>query len=316
MPADEIALVADIGGTNTRVGLARGPKLLPETIRRFRNAEFADFEAVVAAYREAEGDPACAAACVAIAGPVRDGAGTLTNLNWTVDGASVARVERTAVLNDLQAQGHALGRIAPENLREVIGGVPGTEQSARLVIGVGTGFNTAPVYPTPGGGRVVPPAEAGHATLPARIEADLRLLTFVSQNHGYPDIEEALSGRGLENIYAWIASEAGKDARLPSAEIIAGAEAGEALSRRTLEVFVRLLARVAGDLALNAMPFGGVYVSGGMGRAMAPWFDQFGFADEFRAKGRFSGLMDQFPVFVIEDDYAALIGCAAFLDRS
>jgi hypothetical protein len=53
------------------------------------------------------------------AGPVRDGVVQLTNLDWRIDRSVLARVltaEKSAVLNDLQAQGHAIGHIAPENL--------------------------------------------------------------------------------------------------------------------------------------------------------------------------------------------------------
>ena len=38
---EPLFLVADVGGTNTRVGLARGRIVLPETVRKYRNAEFA-----------------------------------------------------------------------------------------------------------------------------------------------------------------------------------------------------------------------------------------------------------------------------------
>ncbi|HHS94429.1 MAG TPA: glucokinase, partial [Rhodobacterales bacterium] len=35
--------------------------------------------------------------------------------------------------------------------------------------------------------------------------------------------------------------------------------------------------------------------------------------EAMRDKGRFSGFMKNFPVFVIEDDFAALTGCAHHL---
>ena len=43
-------LLADLGGTNTRLALAEDGRLLPETLRRYRNDEFASFESVVAAF--------------------------------------------------------------------------------------------------------------------------------------------------------------------------------------------------------------------------------------------------------------------------
>ncbi|MBT8410097.1 MAG: glucokinase, partial [Alphaproteobacteria bacterium] len=148
-PADVYSMVADIGGTNTRVALAEGEDLLPDTIRRYRNSDYPGLETVLRAYIEAEGGVDCKGASVAIAGPVRDGRGTLTNLDWTIDEDTVARATRAetvAVLNDLQAQGHALGRIAEENLVTILDGQPAAPDAAKLVIGVGTGFNVAPVH--------------------------------------------------------------------------------------------------------------------------------------------------------------------------
>ena len=47
--------------------------------------------------------------------------------------------------------------------------------------------------------------------------------------------------------------------------------------------------------------------------AGAPYFDKMGFGASFRDKGRFSEFMDQFPVWLIENDEAALLGCASHM---
>lgn len=57
----------------------------------------------------------------------------------------------------------------------------------------------------------------------------------------------------------------------------------------------------------------GIYLAGGVAWAFAPNLGRFGFGESFCAKGRFSDFVAQFPVSVIEDDYAALIGCAAHM---
>jgi glucokinase len=315
-PADTYSLVADIGGTNTRVALALGPDLLPETIRRYRNADFPGLETVLRRFIEEEDGVDCKGACVAVAGPVHDGRATLTNLDWTIDRASVARAaqaETVAVLNDLQAQGHALGRIAPENLRRVIAGPDEALGTTKLVIGVGTGFNSSPVYETPLG-RIVPPSESGHANLPVRTDADLRLLRHVETIHGFPSVEDVLSGRGLERVYLWLSEEAGAPLEKAAADVVATcADGSDPIAREAVRVFVRLLGAVAGNLALIFLPFGGVYLIGGVMRHVAPFLDEFGFDEAFRDKGRFAGFMGNFGVAVVEDDYAALVGAAAHL---
>lgn len=316
--ANSVSLVADVGGTNTRVSLADGDRLLTETIRRYRNSEYPGLESVLTTYLGEEGNPDCAAAAVAVAGPVRDGRGELTNLDWAIDRDTLARAakaEHVAVLNDLQAQGHAVGRIAEENLRDVAEGSV-SDNAASLVIGVGTGFNAAPVHNTPAG-RYVPPAEAGHANMPIRTEAELRLCKYVESAHGFPAVEDVLSGRGLERIYGWAASEAGVPGEKSAADIMAACAVGEdEVANEAVRRFVRTLGTVAGNLALNHLPFGGIYLVGGVSRAMGPYYDRFGFTEAFRDKGRFSGFMRNFRVRIIEDDYAALTGLAAHMEET
>ncbi len=314
--APPLSLVADIGGTNTRVALARGGRVDRATIRRFANADHPGLGPILSAYLDEAGGPDCAGACVAVAGPVDDGVAEMTNLDWTIDRDLVARATkaaRVAVLNDLQAQGHALGGLAPESLRPVIEAPAARDGAARLVVGVGTGFNAAPVHEAPGG-RIVTASECGHVSLPVRSEADLRLMRFVEEAHGFAGVEDVLSGRGLERLYAFHAREAGRGDRAEASAIMASIAAGrDPVAAATGQSFVRLLGTVAGDLALTHLPFGGIYLIGGVARAFAPHYDRFGFADAFRDKGRFSAFMRAFPVAIVEDDYAALEGCAQYL---
>ncbi|HSG36545.1 MAG TPA: glucokinase [Paracoccaceae bacterium] len=315
-PANSLFLVADIGGTNTRVALADGRRILPATIRRYSNAEFPGLESVLRRYIDDEGGVDPKAACVAVAGPVREGRATLTNLDWTIDKTTLmraTRAETVAILNDLQAQGHALGHLEPSVIRPILAGPAAQGQAARLVIGVGTGFNAAPVFET-GQGRLVPPSEAGHANLPIRTDADLRLCRYVETAHGFPGVEDVLSGRGLERTYAWLGEEAA-DPRERSAQQIMESCA-DGTDERAIEaarIFTRILGTVAGNLALIQLPFGGIYLVGGVSRAFAPFLERFGFGEAFRDKGRFAGFMGNFSVSVVEDDFAALTGSAAHL---
>lgn len=315
-PANVFSLVADIGGTNTRVALAHDRALVAGTIRRYSNADYPGLETVLRRYIADEGGVDTRAACVAVAGPVRDGRATMTNLDWTIDKDTLRRATRADVvdiLNDLQAQGHALGHLDIARIRTVIPFPDAAANAARLVIGVGTGFNIAPVFET-GAGRFVPPSESGHVNLPIRSDADVRLCDFIATAHGFPSVEDVLSGRGLERVYAWVGHEAGTPREASAAAIMAACDAGtDPLATRAAAVFARMLGTVAGNLALITLPFGGIFLVGGVARAIAPHLATFGFAEAFRDKGRFAGFMGNFGVGVIEDDYAALTGSAAHL---
>ena len=86
-----LTLVADIGGTNTRVALADGAVVRQNSVTKFRNADFTGIDAVLARYMTQEGIARIDGACMAGAGPVQDGAVTMTNLHdengapWIID---------------------------------------------------------------------------------------------------------------------------------------------------------------------------------------------------------------------------------------
>ncbi len=312
------SLVADIGGTNTRVALADGQIVRPDSIRRFANVEFEALEPVLQRYLAECGNPAVSGACVAAAGPVHDGVATMTNLDWTIAPAGLSAATgaaHTAILNDLQAQGHALGSIGQDHLRPVITG-PAKPGAAMLVVGLGTGMNAAPVHETKWG-RIVAASECGHISMPVRTDEDSRLARFIAETgphaHGFAGVEDVLAGRGLERIYAFLAHEAGQDITKPSAQIMTDLAAGDALAAKAAQLYIHLLGQELGNLALIHLPFGGLYLIGGMARAMTPYFDRFGLKDHFTDKGRFGAFMANFSVTVVEDDYAALTGCAAYL---
>lgn len=314
--SESLSITADIGGTNTRVALADGVHVRADSIRRFRNSEYSGLAEVLETYLQEFAGEKPYAASAAIAGPVRDGKGTLTNLDWTIDRdllIDVTGAEIASVINDLQAQGHALEQLSESNVHPILAGQSASPQSARLVVGVGTGFNAAPVYRTEAM-TVIPPAEFGHADLPAATKNAQDFANHFAEKHGFCSIENALSGRGLGNIYAWQAERAGSASRKQAAEVMASCHDGsDPIAQDTVRFFVEMLGMVCGNIALSTLPFGGIYLVGGVSRAVTPYLSEFGFTESFQAKGRFSDFMTQFPVHMVDDDYAALTGMAALL---
>lgn len=322
-----LAILADIGGTNTRVALAEGTSVKLDSIRRFPNADYQargqDIAQVLRDYLDQTG-ARVSGVCVAAAGPVQDGVAEMTNLSWVIDGAKLTAATgatRVAILNDLQAQGQALGHIAPGNLRRVIDG-PQT-QGAMLVVGLGTGVNAAPVHPAPKGrpmGRIVPPSECGHVNMPVRTEEDFQLIRFIEQKlkaEGevpHAGVEEVLAGRGLANLHGFAAYAAGHPSSLTSAEVLAALDAGDAIAAHAARLYVHILGQMLADLALIHLPYGGIFLIGGMSRAMTPHFARFGLETSFREARRVDLLQRDFSVTVVEDDYAALTGCAVYLE--
>lgn len=312
LPDRPLSLVADIGGTNTRVGLADGDKVISASIQRFRNKEHHGLAPVLRLYLDGIGNPACDAACVAVAGPVHKGEGQLTNLDWHLSEASLAQATgavRASLLNDLQAQGFGLPGLPPSAFMPIIPGIA-EHDATQLVIGVGTGFNAAPVLRDRQGTRV-PPSESGHANIPTRSPQEASLVAYIANQTGFVAVEDILSGRGLERVWGFVT----KGGSANAAEIMQRLAEGDPHAEAATELFVRLLGTVTGNLSLIHLPFGGVYLVGGVSRAVQPYMERFDFAGAFRDKGRFGAFMSQFPVSLVTDDDAALVGGALYLHQ-
>ena len=182
------------------------------------------------------------------------------------------------------------------------------------MVGVGTGFNASPVHFT-ASALLVPPSETGHASLPVSRDEDPTLWQFIDAEHGFPAVEDVLSGRGLENIYRWRLHASGRQGQKSATNIVADCESGDDPSAaEAVAVFTRYLGTVCGNLSLIHLPFGGVFLVGGVARAVAPHLARYGFAQAYCDKGRFTDFMQGFSVHVVEDDYAALVGLAAYLE--
>lgn len=314
-----LALACDIGGTNTRLGLVRDGMLLPESTGSYANDDFEDFYAVAAAFLRERAESRVESVCIALAAVATAEGATLTNRDWTIARdrvAATAGAGRIDFINDFEALGYAMGQAGKLETQCLTPESPG-QPGPRLVLGAGTGFNASAWCPTRfGGAPHVVAAECGHMTLPLAGEAEFSLQGALSAGRGRASVERALSGRGLFEIYQWQCARSGHAPRAGTvAEVsrLAVARQDQDCVEAAL-MFLRLLGRVCGDLALAYLPFSGLYLSGGVSRALAPLMAQDPtFLTAFRAKGRMAGFMETFPVHLLPDDRTALHGCAEWL---
>jgi glucokinase len=315
------ALVSDIGGTNTRLGLVEDGQLVTSTLDSFANDDFDSYEAVVETYLDRLGQRRLEACCIALAAvPTQDGA-QLTNRDWSIARAGLQALTGApfiGFLNDFEALGYSL--IAPERLEAqpvFTSAAPPPARATRMVLGAGTGFNAAACYwPAFGAAPHVAAAECGHTTLAIEGEEERELQAALAAGRGRASVERALSGNGLREIYAWVCRRDGRPGKAgTSAEITAAAVAGtDEQALAAAHLFLRLLGRVVGDLALTFLPHGGIYLYGGVCRALAPLVVSTDtFREAFRAKGRMGPFMADFDAHLLLDDHVALIGCVEWL---
>jgi glucokinase len=77
-----------------------------------------------------------------------------------------------------------------------------------------------------------------------------------------------------------------------------------------LDLFVSIYGAAAGNLALQAMAIGGVFIGGGIAPGIIWKLKEGPFMEAFKQKGRLSNVVAQIPVRVLMNDRAALLGAA------
>ena len=306
-------LIADVGGTNTRVALAHDGRLQTDSIHRYRNVNQFGVAEILRDYLSNHApDSRPSAVCIDVAGPVGDNQGQLTNLDWTVTTAQLCDAtgaSRGAIINDMQAQGLALSHLPTESFSSVLKGTAQTGN--RIVVNVGTGFNSAVVLGD-GPKLTVPGSETGHVNLPVPSPEIFELHQYLTARFGFASAEEVLSGRGLGHIYAFLAQHSASEP-LPSSQHIMAHLDSDPLALKSISILLEVFGCVCGNLALTHLPFGGIYLVGGMAQALADHYSDSLFHSAIAAKGRFSEFMNKFSVNLVQDDHAALAGCIAHL---
>ena len=120
----------------------------------------------------------------------------------------------------------------------------------------------------------------------------------------------ALSGPGLADIHRHVTG-----AKATPAEVVTAFNAGDGGAREALTIFAVLLGQVAGNFALHHLPMGGIYLSGGVARAVAPYLADLGFLPAFTDRGPYTHIARAITVSVIAEDGFALRGCTRYLGQ-
>ena len=310
-------LLADIGGTNARFALRAGDGAV-QPLATLRVADHPDpATAILAAL---DGRPAPDAAVLAVAAPVHRAPVRLTNAGWTFDPARIAAatgMARVELVNDFAAQAWAIGQFGLQDLRR-IGGGNGLPGAARAVLGAGTGLGVATWLPaTASAPARVLAGEGGHAALAAEDARDAALLARMRQiAQGRVSAERVLSGPGLVLLAQAIAAEDGLSPPPDDpARITQDGLAGEPGCLAAVRQFAAFLGSFAGDLALIAGAWDGVYVAGGIPPKIADVLQDGAFRARFEAKGRFAGDLAEIPVHLVIREDPAFLGLSVLADR-
>jgi glucokinase len=303
-------LVADIGGTNSRVGFAE-PGGRPQRIVTLSNDEVGGLEDVLA--RALEGVAPPKLAVLALAAPVAGDEIHLTNRDWIVRPKQLAArfgIARVHALNDFEAVAHALPKLTEADLQP-LGPVSAMPDGVKFAIGPGTGLGVAALIPLADGYRVVA-TEAGHMSFGPAYPDEQMIFHRLLEKHAPLSVEQVLSGSGLARLHRAMHPDL---LALKPEMILRQANAGDRAARESVAMFVRLFGRFAGDMALAFRSTGGVYIAGGVAEGLGPLFDAALFRAAFERHPPYENLLKSIPSALIICPEPGLVGCAAYAER-
>ena len=306
MASDSIYfLIGDLGGTNTRWWVVPCVKPAhprrPEALftRRYATASFSSFDALVQAIVDdlPSSLSAKVAQCtLAACGPVDPATGCALCLapcmagGWLVQPDILAKAlalpkQRIHIINDFVAVGLALPLV--RDVAQVLHPGDGIDPTAPIAcLGPGTGLGSCLCVPQGDGFRVLP-SEGGMSDYVPRTQLEWELRQHIARALGLPthvEVERVISGPGLRNIYAFLASHGAHatPASTPPSAVAAatvlastdpartiaehgvrGCPAADELCCRALDLFLAALGSEAANLALRFLPRGGVMLAGG-----------------------------------------------------
>lgn len=324
-------IVADIGGTFARFGIAFPREASSNTLREaltidfqttFSCADFSSFIECATHYYKTLPEITIRNGCFAFAAPVMGDQLNMTNNHWRIflpEVKAALGLERLEMMNDFAAQACAIPHLKDEELSIIKEGavIPGANKT---ILGPGTGLGIGALMYRNGFWSPLA-GEGGHVGFSYPNILGQEVFTALHHKNDFLSLEMLLSGKGLINIYRALCKVHRTETKEYSEGDISrlglGVGDSDPLCRKTIELFCKILGAAAGDLALINGSKGGVYLTGGILPRIESFLKVSQFAETFNQKGKMTRFLDNIPVFLVNKNNPALYGAANwFLDNA
>ncbi|MEP1471218.1 MAG: glucokinase [Halieaceae bacterium] len=305
-------LVADVGGTNTRIAVYD-----PDTdafLHRvnYQNRDFDTFSELLAHW-QAGLDDKPSQGCIAIAAPLAGDHIAMVNMSWAFSRRDISRqlrLDKLTWLNDFESNAHALHSLQPSQLVSVHNS-DSIMTGPLATVGPGTGLGGATVTELDGNYRVQA-SEPGQMGLSPVNELELELFKVLLRQHDNIYAELLLSGPGLVTGYQALCTIRGCEATMQSPDQISAAALSGADDncKAALGLFCDLLGSACGNFILATGAYGGLYLAGGIVPKILPLLRESDFCDRFQHKGAMKEQLGRVPIWMIDSGDTGLIGAA------
>ncbi len=286
-------------------------------------------------------------ACFAVAAPIEHNKCKFTNLNLQIDGDRLVQklgIGKIQLINDFQAI--AYGLQPPLDGCDYVTLQKGKPDKNGLiaVMGAATGLGKAFLVKQNGDYRAYA-TEGGHVDFTPHNDQEFRLSQYIlkqmgDRNKNLPGVsaEQIVSGRGIVAIYSFLRDEEHysespqigpiiktwqkedgicREVVDPAALITAAALAkGDRLCEKAMQMFVEAYGSELGNFALQFLPYGGLYVAGGIAPQILPLIQEGTFLNAFFQKDCGKTLLEELkkiPIYVVINLKMGLKGAVRYV---
>lgn len=323
-------LAADIGGTKSELALFEQSKnnYIPIAKERYPSGQFSSLSEIIHLFFEKTGSHPDFAG-FGVAGPIKDGVASVTNLPWTISETDLMKefgFSQVVLINDLTAVCASISVLGNEDLFELYAGTPQTD-AMKGVVAPGTGLGEGYLLETKR--QFVPQgSEGGHADFAPITEEQVELLAWMQNRVDPVSYEDLIAGPGIPNLYDFY-THAKKEPETPEIHealkkvedrtpIIVNGAFGDTpcpVCKKVVEMFLVILGSEAGNLALKLFSTGGMYIGGGIVPRLVGKISFENMVKSYLAKGKMEELISSIPLRLITRKDAALVGVARYCEE-
>jgi len=332
-------LACDLGGTKVLLGIFKenfnddSPKLILK--KKYLSSEWDSFEIILEDFlkNECKNITPPSSACFAVAGPLSNNNAKIMNLTWNISGNKLKnkfKFEQCELINDFAVQIYGIPFLKKNQYATIQNGYhsEGTNNDLHAIVGAGTGLGIARGIIS--GEKVkVLASEGGHVEYSpkSKLEWDLKIWLKNYLKVERISCERIISGTGLSRIAEWRLSKPdaqnhplqkflkeikfSDDLRKELPEKICKlSKEGDKLMIEVERIWLGTYASLLGDVAIQELCFGGLWISGGTAPKHFKNFKSDLFMKQFFDKGRLKDILKTIPMNVILDEEFGLFSAA------